>query len=153
MRRKVYIASPLFSDAERSANEAMCFVLEKWCDVFLPQRDGYLISNLIAMGMSAKGAYALVFRKDIEAIRNCDAVIINLDGRAIDEGAAFELGVAYALAKICVGYRTDIRVLLEWGQNPMITVPLQKVLSTPVELQDWAKEISNCEPPFLAQNF
>jgi nucleoside 2-deoxyribosyltransferase len=137
-RPKLYIASALFSDAERSTNEAMAFVLEKWCEVFLPQRDGRLLTKLIARGMSSKDAYSFVFAKDIAAINACDALIINLDGRTVDEGAAVELGYAFALSKVCVGYRTDVRVLLPWGLNPMVTVPLRQILSTPQELEEWA---------------
>ena len=136
-RPLIYIAAPLFSDAEKSANEAMASILERYCETFLPQRDGYLIPNLIKRGMSVADAYAYVFKKDVEAIHRADAVIINLDGRTVDEGAAFELGVGFANGKVCVGYRTDARVLLPWGQNPMIAVPLQSILASPHELEDW----------------
>jgi nucleoside 2-deoxyribosyltransferase len=143
MRRpKVYIASALFSDAERSTNEAMASILEKWCDVFLPQRDGYLLTTLIERGMGVNEAYSFVFKRDIAAISQCNAIIINLDGRTIDEGAAFELGYAYANSKLCVGYRTDVRVLLQWGLNPMITVPLERVLTSPAELDEWARFVA-----------
>ena len=137
-RKLIYVASALFSDAERNENEMMTSILERWFDVFLPQRDGCLISNLIAEGMNASEAYSYVFRKDIEAISESDAIIINLDGRTVDEGAAFELGFAFARAKVCVGYRTDVRVLLPWGLNPMVTVPLETILRSPQELEEWS---------------
>ncbi|MCP5412117.1 MAG: nucleoside 2-deoxyribosyltransferase [Alphaproteobacteria bacterium] len=143
-RPLIYIAAPLFSDAEKSANEAMSSILERYCETFLPQRDGYLIPSLIERGMSVADAYSYVFKKDVEAIQRCDAVIINLDGRAVDEGAAFELGVGFAAGKLCVGYRTDVRVLLPWGQNPMITGPLQAVLGSPVELEGWVIAFASC---------
>jgi nucleoside 2-deoxyribosyltransferase len=141
-RPLVYIAAPLFSDSEKSTNEFMSSVLERHCDTFLPQRDGYLVPKLIARGQTAEEAYSLVFRKDIDAIRRADALIINLDGRTIDEGAAFELGVAYAAGKICMGYRTDVRVLLPWGLNPMIAAPLIRILKNPGELETWAIELA-----------
>jgi nucleoside 2-deoxyribosyltransferase len=137
MRRRIYLASPLFSEAERGTNELLCRVLERWCDVFLPQRDGHLLPDLIARGMAVKSAYALVFKKDLQAIETCDVVIANLDGRTIDEGAAFELGFAHARGKTCVGYRTDVRVLLEWGLNPMIVAPLVEIFRTVAELEMW----------------
>lgn len=141
-RRLIYIAAPLFSDPEKSTNEYMCSVLERHCDTFLPQRDGYLVPKLIERGQIAEEAYSLVFRKDVDAIRRADALIINLDGRTIDEGAAFELGVAFAAGKICIGYRTDVRVLLPWGLNPMIVAPLSKILRNPSELENWAIELA-----------
>jgi nucleoside 2-deoxyribosyltransferase len=145
MRKKIYLASPLFNQGERDTNEKMCSTLERWCDVFLPQRDGQLITKLIADGVAVEVAYELVFRRDIAAIESCDAVVINLDGRSIDEGAAFEIGYAHALSKRCVGYRTDVRVLLEWGLNPMIVAPLSHVLRNLIELETWASDFARAD--------
>ena len=114
-------------------------MLERWCDVFLPQRDGELIPHLVQRGLSQQQAYQTVFERDTAAIRACDALLINLDGRAVDEGAAFELGYAHALGKCCVGYRTDIRVLLPCGQNPMIVVPLSATFTSIETLESWAR--------------
>lgn len=138
-RAKLYLAAPLFSLAERADNEKICRVLERWCDVFLPQRDGELIPHLIQRGISKDDAYQIVFDRDVAAIRDCDALVISLDGRTVDEGASFELGLAYALGKQCVGYRTDVRVLLPWGLNPMITAPLSNIFGCVEELEHWAK--------------
>jgi nucleoside 2-deoxyribosyltransferase len=101
-----------------------------------------LVSDLIDGGASAEEAYATVFEKDVRAIEACDAVVINLDGRSVDEGSAFELGFAYARGKVCVGIRTDVRVLLKWGLNPMIVVPLLRVFRDSGELGIWASEFA-----------
>jgi nucleoside 2-deoxyribosyltransferase len=138
-RKKIYLAGPLFSRPERMENERLCRVLERWCDVFLPQRDGEFVPRLIQEGRSWAEACNVVFSQDVAALRACDAVVINLDGRSVDEGAAFELGFAYALGKLCVGYRTDVRVLLPWGLNPMVTVPLNKMFSCAKSLEVWAR--------------
>jgi len=146
MKRKlIYIAGPLFSDAEKNTNEAMCSIVERYCDVFLPQRDGYLIPDLIKRGMTVENAYSYVFNRDVEAVRKADALIINLDGRTVDEGAAFELGLSFALNKICVGYRTDVRTLLQWGLNPMITVPLLEIMHNTEELKEWCMRFVQTE--------
>lgn len=139
-RKMIYLAGPLFSLPERMENERLCRALERWCDVFLPQRDGELVPHLIQAGHSWTEAFNVVFARDVAALRACDAVVINLDGRSVDEGAAFELGFAYALGKQCVGYRTDVRVLLPWGLNPMITVPLTKSFSCVESLEAWARD-------------
>jgi nucleoside 2-deoxyribosyltransferase len=144
-RPSVYLAGPLFSLAEKTHNELICRVLERWCDVFLPQRDGELIPDLMRRGVSEKDAYQVVFDRDMSAIRSCDALVINLDGRSVDEGAAFELGIAHALGKPCVGYRTDVRVLLPWGLNPMISVPLSNVFGCVEDLERWAKMLSSVD--------
>jgi len=140
-RAKIYLAGPLFSAIEKLENDRLCRILEKWCDVFLPQRDGQLIPDLVRQGLDHVEAYRIVFDRDISALHACDAVVINLDGRAVDEGAAFELGIAYALGKQCVGYRTDVRVLLPWGLNPMITVPLTEIFSAVEALEAWAMRL------------
>jgi hypothetical protein len=125
-------------------NNQICRVLEKWCEVFLPQRDGELVPKLIQQGLSQQDAYNIVFDRDITALRASDAIVVNLNGRTVDEGAAFELGVAYSLGKVCVGYRTDVRVLLPWGLNPMIIVPLSRVFGSLETLDEWAKRFQEC---------
>lgn len=141
-RNMIYLAGPLFSLPERMENERLCEALELWCDVFLPQRDGELVSRLVEEGHSPTEAFNMVFARDVAALRACDAVVINLDGRSVDEGAAFELGFAYALGKQCVGYRTDVRVLLPWGLNPMITVPLMRSFNCIESLAEWARDLN-----------
>ena len=47
----------------------------------------------------------------VYGIKNCDILIFFLDGRVPDEGACVELGIAYALGKKCIGYKTDDRNL------------------------------------------
>lgn len=140
-RRLIYLAGPLFSLAEKKENDRLCRALERWCDVFLPQRDGELVPHLIQQGLSQPEAYRVVFERDVAALGACDALVINLDGRAVDEGAAFELGFAHALGKLCVGYRTDVRVLLPWGLNPMVTVPLSETFTCVEALEAWAKTL------------
>jgi len=140
-RARIYLASPLFSAAERRENLILANAMQPWCDVFLPQRDGDLLPNLIADGMHPDIAYVRVFRKDVAALEACDAILVNLDGRAVDEGAAFELGYAYARGKICVGYHTDPRVLLPSGLNPMVTVPLTRILSSAADVQEWSQSL------------
>jgi nucleoside 2-deoxyribosyltransferase len=138
-RKLIYLAGPLFSLPEKRENLRLCRMLERWCDVFLPQRDGELIPHLIQRGLSEHEAYHTVFGRDSVAIRACDALVINLDGRVVDEGAAFELGYAHALGKCCIGYRTDVRVLLPCGLNPMIVVPLSEIFTSIEILESWAQ--------------
>jgi nucleoside 2-deoxyribosyltransferase len=140
-RKMIYLAGPLFSLSEKRENNRLCRALERWCDVFLPQRDGELVPHLIQQGLSQQDAYRVVFERDVSALRACDAFVINLDGRVVDEGAAFELGFAHAMGKCCVGYRTDVRVLLPWGLNPMVTVPLSETFTCIETLESWARSL------------
>ena len=75
--------------------------------------------------MSKKEARKHIFEKDLEAIKDCDVFLFILDGRAPDEGACVELGIAYALGKICVGFKTDCRSLINGNDSLMIKGCLQ----------------------------
>lgn len=136
-RPKAYLAAPLFSDAERTFNIRVVAELEKWANVYLPQRDGGLMAEMIRAGISPDIAACRVFRRDMDAIRDADILIAILDGRAIDEGVAFELGVAFCHSKRCVGLQTDPRRLASWGNNPMITGALEHVFASIDALMAW----------------
>ena len=133
----VYLAGPLFGAAELQFNENVAERLEEFADVYLPQRDGGLMRDLVNDGLSPKAAASKVFQSDMEAINQADYLIAILDGRAIDEGVAFELGVAYSLEKRCLGLQTDSRRLTSWGNNPMITGALEIVLENVEDLFLW----------------
>jgi nucleoside 2-deoxyribosyltransferase len=140
---KMYLAGPLFSLAERTFNQNLKQLLSSYFDVYLPQEDGGLIINMIKAGLPPKLASQKVFDIDIRAMNECDVFLIILDGRSVDEGAAFELGFAHAKGKPCYGLKTDFRQLLAFGNNPMIDGPIKKIFENIEELLDWAK--SNCD--------
>lgn len=116
----IYIAGPLFSDAERAFNAELKEKLKQFCEVYLPQEDGSLLTDLVKKGISIEDAKRIVFDEDLKAMERCDTLLIVMDGRAIDEGAAFELGYAYSSRKICHGLRTDTRREILEINNPMI---------------------------------
>jgi len=128
-RISVYIAGPLFSQAELMFNAQLADDLAVAFDVYLPQRDGRLLVEMIRRGEQPEKAAKAVFENDLAAIRNCDLLVIVLDGRSVDEGAAFELGYAYAIGKPCYGLQTDPRRLLPFGNNPMLQHALKAVVS------------------------
>lgn len=136
---RVYLAGPLFSEAEQTFNLQLAAELEKSVDVYLPQRDGGLMSDMMAAGISSDVAALRVFRRDMDAIRQANCLIAILDGRAVDEGVAFELGIAFSHVKRCVGLQTDSRRLAAWGNNPMITGALENVFESVDDLVAWVK--------------
>ena len=113
--------------------------LSPYYDVYLPQEDGGLMVDMIAAGMIPEVAARRVFEGDVRAITECDILLMILDGRTVDEGAAFELGLAYAQGKSCYGFKTDPRQLLKTGNNPMIDCPLVQISGTVSDLLEWAK--------------
>lgn len=141
-RPLVYLAAPLFSAAELAFNLALAERIEASLDVYLPQRDGGKLVDLIAHGVERRAAYSSIFDRDIRAIEAATALVIVLDGRTVDEGAAFELGYAYARNKLCCGIQTDPRRLLPPGNNPMIEMPLHKIFAGIEDVGRWADSLA-----------
>jgi nucleoside 2-deoxyribosyltransferase len=148
MKNKIYVAAPLFSEAEKTFNKQLKQRLLLDFDVYLPQEDGMLIVDLIKKGISFADASSMVFKADVRAIISSDFLLIVLDGRTVDEGAAMELGFAYSNGKRCIGYSTDPRSLLPDGQNPMIMGCLETTVHSIEELREYIfkpQEVIICE--------
>ncbi|MCK9593002.1 MAG: nucleoside 2-deoxyribosyltransferase [Methanoregula sp.] len=130
MKKRIYVAGPLFSHAELKFNEIINEYLEgKGYSTFFPQRDGNKLADLLRNGDSKENSVNLIFNLDVEEIKKSDVLIIILDGRVPDEGACVELGIAYALNKICIGLKTDPRCLMDNLDNPLILGALKGKLA------------------------
>lgn len=116
----IYIAGPLFSQAEIEFNEKLNnFLLINGFSTFLPQKDGYELSELVK-NSEPQEASTLIFNFDLEEIKKSDILVLIMDGRVPDEGACVEVGIAYALGKECYGLKTDSRSFINSQDNPMI---------------------------------
>ena len=142
-RASLYFAAPLFSAAELSFNLKLTAQLEQFLDVYLPQRDGGKLVDLVVKKVPVEEAYKSIFDRDMEALNEADALLMVLDGRTVDEGAAFELGIAYSRGKPCIGLQTDPRRLLPMGNNPMIACALECVFLDSAGVILWAKQFIN----------
>jgi len=142
---RIYIAGPLFSEAELKFNfELDKFLSDLGFETFLPQRDGHRLSDLLAEGIPKSEALRIIFYKDIEEISNCDILLLIMDGRVPDEGACVELGYANALMKECIGLKTDSRSLMADLDNPLITGALHnRIARNTQELKVFLAEIAN----------
>lgn len=140
--KRLYLAAPLFNDIERTFNLRLANILAGFFEVYLPQRDGYLMVDLIRDGFSVEDASKYVFTKDVESIRGSHMILAVLDGRTVDEGVAFEIGFALANGLHCFGLQTDIRRQLPTGNNPMINEALIKIFDTVEDMIKWAAEES-----------
>jgi nucleoside 2-deoxyribosyltransferase len=107
MNKLVYIAGPLFSQAEREFLERMVDALSLASglnaseDFFLPHRDG---------GELGKGPERLdIFRLDLANLNEANIVVALLDGQDVDSGTCIELGYAYDKGKKIFGIITDFR--------------------------------------------
>ena len=118
----VYFAAPLFSEAERVFNTSLTKKLEELgFKVFLPQRDGIEKDEEAFASMSNEEIGQKIFEIDKNAVFESDILLFVLDGRVPDEGAAVELGMAYAHKvfkqpnKRLIGLMTDDRAsFLRW---------------------------------------
>jgi nucleoside 2-deoxyribosyltransferase len=106
---KVFIAGPLFSQAEREFNLKVDEYLRgHGFETFLPQRDVGRLDELLAK--EGGRAYRAIFEQDLKGLDQADAVVAILDGPDVDSGTAFEIGYAFAKGKPVIGLKTDMRV-------------------------------------------
>ncbi len=96
------------------------FVKSLGFGTFLPQVDGSIAFDRIKVEGEQGKIRKEIFDNDVRAIKECDILLALLDGRVPDEGMCIELGIACALGKKCVGYKTDQRSLDEYGNSLMI---------------------------------
>ena len=134
---KIYIAGPMFSQAELQFNEILADHLESLGHkIFLPQRSGFRMSELLET-MSPEEVSRLIFTTDFENIKANDVFLYVLDGRVPDEGAAVALGLAYASGKACYGFKTDIRTATAGCNNPMIDGSIRHIFGSLEELDSY----------------
>jgi nucleoside 2-deoxyribosyltransferase len=128
----IYLAGPLFSEAERRFNVELTEKLEDLgFRVFLPQRDGVEREKAPYDTMTPEERRHAMFHLDKSKILDSDIFVFVLDGRVPDEGACVELGIAYCQKelrnsqKFLIGLHTDPRAAFIGARlNPMVSVPL-----------------------------
>lgn len=87
MKRKAYIAGPLFNEHERWYLEQIEKVVSGCgLDTFLPHRDTHFASEVDVIG---------IFEADLRGLLGVDLLVALLDGQDIDSGTCVELGVAF----------------------------------------------------------
>ncbi len=147
-RRAVYLAAPLFSQAERRWNRRLADRLRTLlpCTVILPQE--------FAAGapLGSPEHYAAIFRQCLEGVYQADLLVAVLDGPDADSGTAFEMGVAHALGKPIIGVRTDFRNHQEHGTNIMLARACAAIVRCPApddDLEALADAVARQTRPLL----
>jgi nucleoside 2-deoxyribosyltransferase len=131
---KIYLASPLgFTPSTK------CFLEDLKSDL---RKRGYVVvdpwetgdalfkdfaSKTSRMSPEEKTEELILLNRRIgeanhHAIKGVDTVVAVLDGPDVDSGTASEVGFAFALGKLIIGYRGDIRLT---GENESTLVNLQ----------------------------
>ena len=101
MKKKVYIAGPLFNQHERQYLEDIAKHLESnGLECFLPHRDlkGVDESELKTTAMSQE-TKDKIFSIDLNALKNADITVALITGWDIDSGTSAEIGYTYARNK------------------------------------------------------
>ena len=113
---RLYVAGPLFSEAERSWLDLLATRLRtEGFECFVPHEH---FPELAALTVEE------VYRLDTEGLRSADALVAWLDGAAVDDGTACEIGMFAELVRSdCERYRvivaiaTDLRLERRRGQG------------------------------------
>ena len=138
----IYIAGHLCCESEKTFNLKLNdFVKSFGFKTYLPQLDGGVMSDFVKQGMNEEEIRVKLFELDVSKMNECDCILINLDGRSIDEGACFELGYMFALNKHCFGFKTDSRSFIRGKNNLMIDGALKCILYTWDELHNYLKNL------------
>ena len=115
---KIYLAAPLFSEAEREFNAKIAGILrEKKYAVHLPQEVGDDSST------RAEAETGRIFEYNLKALDECDIVVAVVDGADADSGTAWEIGYAYAVKKRVILLRTDFRRV---GRSEAVNLMLEE---------------------------
>ncbi len=112
---KLYLAGPLFTQAERRwLRELSDGLRGAGHVVFLPQDES---DEPLRRDPPDLGA---TFERNRAALAACDAVVAVLDGPDADSGTAWECGYAAGLERPVVALRTDFRGGEDGGLNLML---------------------------------
>ncbi len=111
-KKQIYLAGPLFSQAERDFNILLRDrLVEMGFAVFLPQEDG---NDTQFSRMEDR--QRIIFENDVRGIDGSDIVVAVLDGGSdVDSGTAWEMGYAYAKGMPVLGLKTDFRTFGDEG--------------------------------------
>ena len=122
---RIYLAAPLFSEAERAFNLVLARALEaEGHQVYLPQRD--------TPATETADRTTTIFYANLAALRRAAALVAVCDGPQVDDGTAWEIGYACGKNIQIFGLRTDVRIgqRLDEPVNLMILESLSEVSPT-----------------------
>lgn len=87
---KIYLAGPLFTQAERRWNRELAAALTRLkpdLEIILPQ-------DVETMFRDGRPDFAAIFKRNVESIESSDAIVAILDRSDSDSGTSWECGYA-----------------------------------------------------------
>ena len=134
-RYRVYLAAPLFSEAERVFNTSVARLLRTHLfDVHLPQEAG---DDSDTRDIQEQERLFL-FNKT--ALENSDFIVAIIDGADADSGTAWEMGYAFALGKPVIALRTDFRRV---GHHEYVNLMLEQSAKVVVSTEELLRELQS----------
>lgn len=117
-RYRVYLAGPLFTEAETDFNLKLCrFLEENFFDVYLPQEVGDTSHT------RRKEEHARIFEMHLAALEECDFIVAVVDGADADSGTSWEMGYGFGKGKTVISLRTDFRKV---GCHELVNLMLEE---------------------------
>jgi nucleoside 2-deoxyribosyltransferase/predicted secreted protein len=117
-RYRVYLAAPLFSEAERVFNASVArLLISGLFDVHLPQEAG---DDSDKRNLQEQER---LFQDNKTALEEADFVVAIIDGADADSGTSWEMGYAFARGKQVIALRTDFRRV---GHHEQVNLMLEQ---------------------------
>jgi nucleoside 2-deoxyribosyltransferase/predicted secreted protein len=114
---RVYLAAPLFSEAERRYNESVRkLLLDNFFEVYLPQEAGD------DSAVRDEREQEQLFLTNKKALEESDILVAVIDGADADSGTAWEMGYAFARGIPVIAIRTDFRRV---GEHEQVNLMLE----------------------------
>jgi nucleoside 2-deoxyribosyltransferase/predicted secreted protein len=140
-RYRVYLAAPLFSEAERWYNVSIAGLLrDNFFEVHLPQEEGD------DSAFRGKKEEERLYLSNKKALEESDFVVAVIDGADADSGTAWEMGYAHALKKPVIAIRSDFRRV---GDNEQVNLMLEhsaRIISGKDQLLEAIRSMACAEP-------
>jgi nucleoside 2-deoxyribosyltransferase/predicted secreted protein len=137
-RFRIYLAGPLFSDAEKAYNLRIASLLEEHrFAVYLPQ----LVGD--DTHCRDQEAHREIFGTHLRALEHSDLVVAVIDGADADSGTAWEMGYAYARGIPVIAIRTDFRMA---GHHERVNLMLEQSAHVVNKLQEMISALNNKKP-------
>jgi nucleoside 2-deoxyribosyltransferase len=135
MIKKIYIAGPLFNVHEKKYLEEIAEVLEGAdFECFLTHRDQKGIDpEELKNNEMSQATKDIIFKTDIEALKEADLIVALVTGQDIDSGTASEIGFMYANNKPVIAITAEerrYRNLFTAGMFTKIVHNVPEVLSS-----------------------
>jgi nucleoside 2-deoxyribosyltransferase len=125
--KTIYLAGPLFSNAERQWNVKLRNHIEQVAGfkVLLPQE---MCMGLNPANNGDEDALKL-FRICEKGVRDADIILAVLDNADVDSGTAWEVGYARGIGKKVIGVRTDFRLCEFYNVNIMLKFGVDEIVT------------------------